>query len=848
MAFKSVTGGYELTPEHKELIKAQRALTKQINDKFVQVGAIFLKTSSKNPFDEDGWAKSQHRDTNLQDWIDDDSKIHHNVGFNLQQGWVDIDIDASDPEYNECILAAMKHLGLDTRFRFGRMSVGCATHVLVQLGEEEAQVFDKLKRFEPKEWRKDGKRYHTQLRSYATTNSDAKNIHREAKQTVVAGSIYSHKTQINAYDLSVWYSDKGIATNVRDIAATTPRKVAFNEVVRAIAFGTFLYIIRDEWVEGSRQMTAQKVTGWLARVIKDSQAMNNHEGIAADVFCPVDDISVAESLIGFICEQQGDDEKHMRIRALNDACEKLERNADAKIPGWPAMEQMFGMEGTNALRTVLMPGSDVSQLTRIAERYVYDETDNKYIDRERFFTQGNYVHDGAELERRHKGDTIRISGKPREAFKVFESSDMRKRVGLRDTYPQLEAGSISRINAMGEILSDEADHDPTELAVFNTWRGWPVPPAVDVDEDLMAECVAMLDQALRYITRDNEKQVEWIKDWVAWIFQNPASKQQIAPVIVGDQGVGKSWFGNVFMKAVMGYLWGAASPSLMEGAFSVEPFIGKMFVFIDEAKFNGDNSTEEIKKLIRNVEVSGAEKFQSARTYRIFSRIMFASNRFDMNIGQQNVRDRALFYMRTFDKTHLNMTEMDFRTWAEGLKPFFEKFTRMLDRRDVKEHFVRMFMDRPCDRYTIESLEHSSSNDPDIVESNMSWARRIAKEIIEDGRVFEDLDISTPFTDSDFNQRVSQLCMEMGFSRVQGTRVMAEFLSAGLLEYTTVGALRKRRFTHKLGSLHELFEQATGIKLEPRYSFDVNEDYGKNTNDGSKRVAWRGSKVTSVLV
>src|SRR6185295_20324914 len=105
---------------------------------------------------------------------------------------------------------------------------------------------------------------------------------------------------------------RGIAANVRDIAATTPRRVNFNEVVRAIAFGTFLYVVREQWVEGSRQSTAQKVTGWLARVIKDSQAMNNHEGIAEDVFCPIDDIAIAESLIAFVCDQQGDDEKHMR--------------------------------------------------------------------------------------------------------------------------------------------------------------------------------------------------------------------------------------------------------------------------------------------------------------------------------------------------------------------------------------------------------------------------------------------------------------------------------------------------------------------------------------------------------
>src|SRR5688572_11614319 len=124
MTFKTVAGGYDLSPEHQQLLLRQRAITKKINDQFVQVGAIFLKTSSKNPYDEDGWASKLKGDTDLQSWIDDEDKLHHNVGFNLQQGWLDIDIDADDPDFNSCILAAMRHLQIDIRFRFGRLSVG----------------------------------------------------------------------------------------------------------------------------------------------------------------------------------------------------------------------------------------------------------------------------------------------------------------------------------------------------------------------------------------------------------------------------------------------------------------------------------------------------------------------------------------------------------------------------------------------------------------------------------------------------------------------------------------------------------------------------------------------------
>ena len=275
MVFSTVPGGFKLSADDERVVNTQRGITRAVNDKFIQVGAVYLRTSGKMPIDDD-WAEKHVRDTNLQDWIDDEQLRMANVGFNLQMGWMDIDIDAEDPAFNECMVAALDYNGVDTRFRFGRRSVGYPTHVLVQLGEDEASNFEELSRFEPREFRIGGKRYHTQLRSYPTNIPDKKNLYRSAKQTVMPGSVYLHKTDADQYDLSVWYKRGGIAENVQELAATTPRRAGFNQVVRAIAFATFVYVLRDHWVEGSRQTTVNKVAGWLARVVADGQAINNH--------------------------------------------------------------------------------------------------------------------------------------------------------------------------------------------------------------------------------------------------------------------------------------------------------------------------------------------------------------------------------------------------------------------------------------------------------------------------------------------------------------------------------------------------------------------------------------------
>lgn len=840
MAFNAIAGGYKLTREDQDTVNRQREITKRVNDGLIQVGAVYLKPSNKNPYDED-WFKQLKGDTDLQSWIDDPVHSIMNVGFNLQMGWTDIDMDADDPEYNSCIIAGLENQGVDVRFRFGRQSVGVPTHILVQLGEAESANFDQLVKFEPKAFKIGDRRYHTQIRSFAT-NTDAKNLAYTAKQTVMPGSIYSHKTAAGKYDISVWYALGGVANKVEQVAATTPRKASFNELVRGIAFGTMLYAIRDKWEPGSRQSTATKVCGWLARVVADSAAMNNHESIASEVYCPIDADSIAEALIKFICKQQNDDEHGMRVRTYFDARGKLQRNPDAKIPGWPMLEQLIGAERVMALRAVFMPGSDVSELTKMAERYVYDESDNHYIDRNRFWTTGGFVHEGAELERRHKGDVVRIGGKPREAFKVFESSDLRKRVGLRELYPNLNPGGIFRISGIGEVIPDDADDDISTLSVFNTWRGWPVSAAATIDAALMASIVAHLDKLLGYLTRDNENQIKWIKDWLAWTFQHPGDKQQIALVMVGGQGVGKSWFGNRFLPSLMGSLWGSASPKVLEGDFSIAPFLNKMMVFIDEAKFHSEAAVDEIKKLIRGVDVPGAEKFVDARNYRLFSRMVFASNRMDVNIGQANTTDRALFYARTYDKDHLQMKEMEFRAWAETLKPWFTEFDKMMERRDVKEHFVRYFMDLPADKYEIESIKYSSSTESHIVLSNMNWARRVAKHIIEEGRIHEDLDISYPFTPPELFRRVGEVCKELGMPNVQGARILAEYEDHGLLEKVICGGQRKMRFVCRIGELNKRYGEAIGAPLEERFVFKLERDFGPNDCDGSVRVPWLGAK------
>jgi len=822
---------FPVSPDEWAVINQQRVITAQINRDVVKVGAVYLRQSSKIPAN-DNWATIKYLDTNLADWVDSENHRFANVGFNLQQGWVDIDVDSEDSEYNRCIHQALQHVGVDCRLAFGRLSAGVPKHFLVQLSEEEAKNFDEFKKFQPQPVIIKGKRLATELRS---TPVGAKEP--DAKQTVVPGSLYGDRSR---YDISVWWNGRGnIARSLSEITSSSTRICPASHIIRAIAIGTILYAIKPHWVSGTRQITSLKFNGWLARLVGESHDINNSEQLAAHVYCPIDEDLIAESILNLVCTTTRDDESRMRIRNYYEARGKLERNPDAKIPGWPALKELLGEELVLAIRAVCLPGADVSILMKLIERYIYEETTGRYIDRERFKSaQQHFIHAADDLYRRHKPDTIMLK-KPMEAFKSFEMSKMRKSVGVADLYPLKPPGEIFRFSRSKGPVADEFEGDDSHL-VFNIWRGWDHKPTNSLSRELLCECELKLDRVLAWLTCDRKEQIGWIKSWIAWTLQFPGDKQQIAWVVVGGQGVGKSFVGNVFCNAIFGSLHGMVSGKIIGERFSVSPFIGKMFVFADEVRFKGQQSIDEIKLLIRNIRTHGEQKGIDARDYNIFARLMFASNNADIHIGQANMLDRALFYTKAYTPEFMGISQIQFNEWTLQHKPFFDEFGQFLQRSDVREHYMHLFMNMKVNRHAIEDIKWSSSREADIMLHNISGPRKIAKVIIEEGRVFEGLDISTPFSQYEFTREVTELCKKMN-ENIRAAYVFEEFNKLGMLEQVTVNRVHKFRFKWMIGDLTTKFGDAIGIMLEPRFEFGPG-DYGPNTNDGVKPIMWRGQK------
>jgi len=102
-----------------------------------------------------------------------------------------------------------------------------------------------------------------------------------------------------------------------------------------------------------------------------------------------------------------------------------------------------------------------------------------------------------------------------------------------------------------------------------------------------------------------------------------------------------------------------------------------------------------------------------------------------------------------------------------------------------------------------------------------------------------DLDMSTPFDDTDFMKSVGELIKTMGIN-TNPTAVFREFETLGMFELVSTKRGFITRFKWHLGKIVMKFSEATGIDVKPRFEFGPG-DYEDNQNKGDKVVMWKGS-------
>lgn len=159
----------------------------------------------------------------------------------------------------------------------------------------------------------------------------------------------------------------------------------------------------------------------------------------------------------------------------------------------------------------------------------------------------------------------------------------------------------------------------TPPEVYNLWRGWPIAAKA-------GDCSLLIDLIKNVICYGREDLWEWVLNWMAHAIQHPTATAEVALVLRGGQGVGKSFFAKRFGELFGTHFVPITDPKHVVGNFN-KLLQEAQLVFSDEA-FAGEDkrSAAILKGLVTEDHITIEPKGVNAFKARKYFRMILASN------------------------------------------------------------------------------------------------------------------------------------------------------------------------------------------------------------------------------
>ena len=406
-----------------ETTKLQRFLTTEfIKKRRLNLPAVWLKPEGAEPSPDDAIANKLTTDLDL--WNDE------NVGVRLVDGHFELKISSPDDVWAKCLFEAFEHLRVDARAAYGAHRV---SSILIRI--DDPDTVDRWQtRWPAGHPDKEGHKVKTAIVYSSAPTSRSKAIWRHSSP--LPGS------RVGGHD--VYWRPKGKPPadlpelgledlELRELAATN-----MESICRAIAYATLLYWIRvyldglEDW-DVSLTLT---IGGWLARIVGEGRDINARgKSLEGVCWSPIDNTTTAVSLLEFL-QKRAHASNQLGVAFLH-AESLLERNAAAPAPGWPALERALGVQAKIGIRRAFRAGLDIDAVEALAERYVYDESDHEYLDRESLLQGVRYEHAHDDLARKWENDPIFVGPQAKRVnpFRLYAASQLRVDVKRREFFP-----------------------------------------------------------------------------------------------------------------------------------------------------------------------------------------------------------------------------------------------------------------------------------------------------------------------------------------------------------------------------------------------------------------------------
>jgi hypothetical protein len=155
---------------------------------------------------------------------------------------------------------------------------------------------------------------------------------------------------------------------------------------------------------------------------------------------------------------------------------------------------------------------------------------------------------------------------------------------------------------------------------FNLFKGFPIKPEITHKD------TSILWNHIDYLTSESPQATEWVKDWIADIFQNPNKKPGTFLIFRGGQGTGKGLFFDVLMKRLLGDATLSTPNSVISNRFN-GAIRGKLLINLNEGSWDSSRSdVGKIKSFITDPQVEIELKGKEVRTYLNPTRVVMTTN------------------------------------------------------------------------------------------------------------------------------------------------------------------------------------------------------------------------------
>lgn len=245
-----------------------------------------------------------------------------------------------------------------------------------------------------------------------------------------------------------------------------------------------------------------------------------------------------------------------------------------------------------------------------------------------------------------------------DAFRAFKCNDVtpvpdQKSGGMKPIRKlDIWMASPNRNSFDGLLMHPAKDHIVEDIyghRFLNTWAGFAVVPAPG-DWSLMKRHI------LENLCSNNEEYYNWLMDWIADMFQDPANPKGTAIILGGIEGAGKGTLANA-----IAHIFGIHASVVSNAKHLASQFndmlMDSVFLFADEVVYAGNHEVANmIKAMVTEKKNTREAKFGAKEKVDQFLHIMMATNNdwkiaagpesrrwFVLQVSQKNANNHEYF-------------------------------------------------------------------------------------------------------------------------------------------------------------------------------------------------------------